>query len=1090
MKSASRSRASVRWAYLILFFFLAIPVQAQVRVWEGTLTLPVYEEGNPDPNPPFDQLATTRFNYPYTLRNELTGERRDHNLRAIYLENEYLKCSILPDIGGHVYTCIDKISGKSMFYANSSLKKAQIGYRGAWAAFGVEFNFPVSHNWMSMSPVDFAYSEHDDGSASVTVGNIDRVYGMEWSVELILRPGSTVLEQRVRLSNRNEVRQRFYWWSNAAVRVWDDSHIQYPMRYAAAHGFAEIQRWPVDEQGKDLSVIKNQTDGPVSLFVYGSREEFMGIWNPHSNTGTAHFARYDELPAKKIWSWGVDADGLDWRNALSDDNSAYSEVQGGLFRNQETYAYLQPRQHIRFSEYWIPVRETGGISLANLAGAVHLERKKDSLVISLNANKRIPGATLRLLDGSKELFSEKEDLGPEKTWSKAVPHPDSNRKYTFELHGQDGTILLSQTEGKYDWTDDSNIELVPQPNYVIPSESVRTEDDWLQAGDDRELNGDKLSAMEIYAKALKKFPTSFELQKAQGRILCSLKRFEDAKSLLAAAHTRNTTDGEVSYYQGMALEGVGKDAQALDAYEAAMRSPEHRAAAALRIAEWDARHGKLEAARKRVVETLAATPDDLRALELQVALTGATGDKQAETKQAQLLLQRFPLSAFLREEAGSPDLAHLAADPYRVLNIAAQYMRLGLFSKAANVLSRNYPSVPDDQHEPGIQPPQDNPLVIYLLGYCREKSGESGEGDYSRASKLSTLYIFPSSLEERAALQAALRANPKDATAHYLLGTWLFARAMTSDALREWNEAIELHAHIPALNASLGWALLHETHDTTKALAVFEEGAANDPKNAMNYSGATTALAVLGKPAAQRVQVLERYPDLKSMPIALLYELALNKAEANDFNGAAALFHDRFFGREEGGLNVRQVWIEVKLEQIQSQAKTGQCKQALAEANAIGQPVSGLDFTQNGLKGILNSARTKYLLAEAFNSCGEKAEALAIFRQVAADTELSNLIWAARSAEYLEGYDSAKWTERLTTGISRAEEQAERSNSKVWWEYTAGALRLAAGQKEAGNKGLHDALLLTDGRMAHHFVRLELSEASQSKTGTAGDRSR
>jgi len=104
-----------------------------------------------------------------------------------------------------------------MFYANPSIKKARIGYRGAWAAFGIEFNFPVSHNWMSMSPVDFAFGSHDDGSASVIVGNIDRVYGMEWSVELILRPGSTVLQQRVRLSNRSDVRHRFYWWNNAAV---------------------------------------------------------------------------------------------------------------------------------------------------------------------------------------------------------------------------------------------------------------------------------------------------------------------------------------------------------------------------------------------------------------------------------------------------------------------------------------------------------------------------------------------------------------------------------------------------------------------------------------------------------------------------------------------------------------------------------------------------------------------------------------------------------------------------------------------------------------------------------------------------------
>ena len=96
----------------------------------------------PDPNPPFDQFTTNRFNYPYTLRNNLTGHRADHAWRAIYLENEYLKCSVLPDIGGHLYTCIDKISGKPMFYANPSIKKAAIAYRGAWAAFGIEFNFP------------------------------------------------------------------------------------------------------------------------------------------------------------------------------------------------------------------------------------------------------------------------------------------------------------------------------------------------------------------------------------------------------------------------------------------------------------------------------------------------------------------------------------------------------------------------------------------------------------------------------------------------------------------------------------------------------------------------------------------------------------------------------------------------------------------------------------------------------------------------------------------------------------------------------------------------------------------------------------
>ena len=144
------------------------------------------------------------------------------------------------------------------------------------------------------------------------------------------------------------------------------------------------------------------------------------------------------------------------------------------------------------------------------------------------------------------------------------------------------------------------------------------------------------------------------------------------------------------------------------------------------------------------------------------------------------------------------------------------------------------------------------------------------------------------------------------------------------------------------------------------------------------------------------------------MPTALVYELALNKAEAADFAGATSLFHDRFFGREEGGTNVRQVWIEVKLLQIQSLANNGHCKEALAEAAAIGKPVAGLDFTQNGLDPFLNSARTKYLLADAQNSCGEKSEASAQFKQIAADTEHSNLFWAHLAAKHLPDYDAVE----------------------------------------------------------------------------------
>ena len=103
---------------------------ADVRVWQDVLTLPTYQEEPPNPNPPFDQFEATKFTYPYTLRDSITERRVDTAWRAVYVENEYLKCSVPPDIGGHLYTCVDKISGQPMFYANPSIKKVQIGYRG------------------------------------------------------------------------------------------------------------------------------------------------------------------------------------------------------------------------------------------------------------------------------------------------------------------------------------------------------------------------------------------------------------------------------------------------------------------------------------------------------------------------------------------------------------------------------------------------------------------------------------------------------------------------------------------------------------------------------------------------------------------------------------------------------------------------------------------------------------------------------------------------------------------------------------------------------------------------------------------------
>ncbi len=1044
----------------------ALPSSGQVRVWQGRLSLPTYEEGPPDPNPPFDQFATTRFNYPYTLRTNVTAHRTDHQWRAIFLENEYLKCSILPDLGGHLYTCIDKINNQPMFYANPSIKKANIGYRGAWAAFGVEYNFPVSHNWMSLSPIDFAFAQNSDGSASVMVGNVDRVYGMQWSVEMVLRPRSTVLEQRVTLSNRSDVRHRFYWWNNAGVQVWDDSKIEYPMRFTASHGFTEVQPWPVDSSGRDLSIIRNQTSGPVSLFVHGSREPFMGVWNPHTNSGTVHFANFSEVPAKKIWSWGVDADGLDWRKALSDNDSAYAEVQAGLFRNQETYAFLQPRQTINFSEYWMPVRDIGGITRANLSGVLALRRQESSLVIGFNANRPLPGSTISVADGNTKIWSGSADLVPEHTWSHEVALPSYDRRYAVAIRDRTGAVVMQQTEGKYDWTPASEIKVGPQSAYEIPPPERRSEDDWIQLGETQELDGNLLQALQTYSGLLKKNGDSYTALKAAGRLSASLLHYEDAATFLQRALDRNTTDGETAYYLGIAYEGIVSSQKARNVFEIAFRIPEWRAAAAVRLAELSAREQKLDQAKFYLSTALQSAPDDLRAAEELVAIQKALGMEKQAHALAEESLQRLPLSDFLRNEVGSIDLQHLANDHSRILNIAREYIRLGLDQPALEVLSRQYPDPRPDESELGATSPARDPMLAYYRAYCRTQLGESSTADDHTAASLPTDYVFPSGAEDLMVLRAAVQANAADANAHYLLGTLYFSRGITDQALSEWEGARKLNSKTPVLDASLGLALLHMKNDPEGALEVFREGINNDRRNEADYLGADQSLSILNRPSKDRVQALELYPDMAQMPTELVFELVLNLAEAGDFDGASAFFRNRFFPREEGGTNVRQVWVELQLQRAVDQAKKKNCGEAITTSDRIGSPVEGLTFTQDGLQPFLESARTNYLLGKVNAQCGRPEEARKYFEIAAAKSGRSEIVWAWLAAQQLPGFDQNQWTSRLAAELERSA-TAENSLSA----YDTAMINRALGHGHKAEETFQQVFLLPDHLLSYHLAR-------------------
>ena len=410
-----------------------------------------------------------------------------------------------------------------------------------------------------------------------------------------------------------------------------------------------------------------------------------------------------------------------------------------------------------------------------------------------------------------------------------------------------------------------------------------------RTGTDEELQGELLAALHTYQDGLRHAPGDFALSVAAGRLCASLQRYAEAIRYLEAAAAHATWDPEIAYYLGLAYDGAGDSAKARLAYETAARMPSWRAAASLKLGELLARQGD----REEALRFLHDAASDLRALEETMALARGSRNAPAAADHAP-----DQTSAFLEWDAAPGDspqlLRFLAADPARVLEIAAEYMRLGLYRRAVDLLARDYPSVAPDETEPGAVLPQQHPLIAYYRGYCRAKLGEAAAGDYAAAQKLSTQYVFPSRAEDLEVLRAAVQANPGDMTARYLLGTQYFARGLVDDALTEWNAARQAHAPIPVLHADIGRVLLREKHDYSDALQIFREGLPVDPLNQKLYEGMDEALSLMGRPARELAVSLEQYPDLRQLPAELVYALALERAEDRNFDGAIALIQGSF----------------------------------------------------------------------------------------------------------------------------------------------------------------------------------------------------
>jgi hypothetical protein len=214
------------------------------------------------------------------------------------------------------------------------------------------------------------------------------------------------------------------------------------------------------------------------------------------------------------------------------------------------------------------------------------------------------------------------------------------------------------------------------------------------------------------------------------------------------------------------------------------------------------------------------------------------------------------------------------------------------------------------------------------------------------------------------------------------------------------------------------------------------------------------------------------------MPTSLVYELILNLAENGEFEKANALFHNRFFQREEGGTNVRQVWLEVQVQQALARAQHDQCSEAVKIVDHLGDPVPDLAFTHDGLDLFLRSARMSFLKGKVYKTCNLVEKADANFKSAAEKSTFADAVWAWTASQQLPNFDASSAKQKLENILKEVNHSAETASSSGWWLYHSALLHAVLGDSQQADKQFRDALLSPDLLMTYHQTRLAMSNST------------
>ncbi|MHB8962905.1 MAG: DUF5107 domain-containing protein [Saccharofermentanales bacterium] len=333
--------------------------------------------------------------YPYRSQELYDRSLEMQTYTSAVLENEYLRAVFLPELGGRLWSLIDKTKDKELLYRNDCIRFCNLALRNAWFSGGVEWNIGmIGHTPFTCSPLFAGLVYDKNGEPVLRMYEYERIRNVTFQMDFSLPGGSKALLCRMRIVNLNQNTIPMYWWSNIAVPDTSDRRTIVPADKSYFSYWDIVSKTTIPfRNGVDVSYPVN-TKISMDFFYNVPIEKQKYIASVDGSGYGLLQTSTRRLIGRKLFVWGQSNGGNTWQHFLTDNAGNYSEIQAGLGRTQYECIPMPPNCAWEWMEAYSPAEidpETahGDWESAQKAVKDHLGNllKYNDLEISLSDTK-------------------------------------------------------------------------------------------------------------------------------------------------------------------------------------------------------------------------------------------------------------------------------------------------------------------------------------------------------------------------------------------------------------------------------------------------------------------------------------------------------------------------------------------------------------------------------------------------------------------------------------------------------------------------------------------------------------------------------